>query len=189
MLWHAPRALLLVAVLILAALSADAASAQTEILFNPIGMDNQFVFPHVSLPGANGIDFSFTGAFAPMYPPEESHTVVIDFEWGPSATGPWSVSPDNVNTVPGGMTDLFATGIFHAPEDAAFVAIHFYAGGLMTVSGEFTHTSTVPEPSAASLLLLGLTTFGGAEGYRRFRRKNIARKAAKTTWIDCPLAA
>jgi hypothetical protein len=50
------------------------------------------------------------------------------------------------------MTDPFASGIYHGPEDAPFVAIHFYAGGIMTVGGAFTHTSVViPEPSAIAL--------------------------------------
>jgi hypothetical protein len=66
-----------------------AANAQVEIIpGTTIGMDNQFVFPHTSLPGATGIDFSFIGAFAPHYPAPVSHTVVIAFEWGPTATGP-----------------------------------------------------------------------------------------------------
>jgi hypothetical protein len=134
-----------------------AANAQVDVLPMPtIGMDNQYVYPHTSLPGATGIDFSFVGAFAPHYPPEESHTVVIVFEWGPTATGPWSTSPDNVNMVPGGMTDFFGTGIYHGPDDAPFVAIHFYAGGLMTVSGEFAHISVVPEPSAIVFAAVGL---------------------------------
>ena len=145
--------------LVAAALFSNMAVAQTEVLFNPIGMDNQFVYPHTSLPGATGIDFSFAGGFAPIYPPEESHTVVIVFEWGPTATGPWTPSPDNVNTVPGGMTDFFATGVFHGTEDSPFVAIHFYAGGLMTVSGEFTHTSiAVPEPHSVALVMGVLAT-------------------------------
>src|SRR5437773_1400851 len=84
-----------------------AANAQVETLFVSIGSDNQYVFPHISLPGATGIDFSFTGAFSPEYPDTESHVVVIDFEWGPTSTGPWTPSPDNVNTVPGGTTDLY----------------------------------------------------------------------------------
>jgi hypothetical protein len=131
-------------------------------------MDNQFVFPHTSLPGATGIDFSFFGAFAPHYPMPESHTVVITFEWGPTATGPWTTSPDNVNTVPGGMTDLFATGVFHGPEDAPFVAIHFYAGAFMTMTGEFSHISTViPEPSAMLLAVLGMVSMLGTFRRRR----------------------
>lgn len=175
---HAARGICFPATLILATLCPLAASAQTEFLFNPIGMDNQFVFPHVSLPGANGIDFSFTGAFSPMYPDPFSHSVVITFEWGPTATGPWTVSPDNVNTVPGGKTDVFATGVFHAPEDAPFVAIHFYAGGLMTVSGEFVHTSTaIPEPSSACLLVLGLSTLVAAKG--RWRHLPFKKNAGR----------
>ncbi|MCI0332819.1 MAG: PEP-CTERM sorting domain-containing protein [Planctomycetes bacterium] len=165
------RLALLVACAVLAVLPI-AASAQTEMIPGvTIGMDNQFVFPHTSLPGATGIDFSFMGAFAPHYPPEESHTVVIVFEWGPTATGPWSTSPDNVNTVPGGMTDLFATGVYHGPEDAPFVAIHFYAGDFMTVSGEFTHTSVIPEPSAILLVGVGLMSLPLA--CRRRRAKAV----------------
>jgi hypothetical protein len=146
-----------------------AANAQTEVIPGvTIGMDNQFVYPHTSLPGATGIDFSFIGAFAPMYPPEESHTVVIVFEWGPTASGPWSTSPDNVNTVPGGMTDVFATGVYHGPEDAPFVAIHFYAGDFMTVSGEFTHLSVIPEPGSFALAGVGLIALISI-GFRRHR--------------------
>jgi hypothetical protein len=126
--------------------------AQSETIFTGIGADTQLVFSHTSIPGATGIDFSFAGAFAPMYPPEESHLVVIVFEWGPTATGPWTESPDHLNTVPGGMTDLYATGTYNGPEDAPFVAIHFYAGGLMTVSGTFDHIS-VPEPGGLFILL------------------------------------
>jgi hypothetical protein len=151
-------------------LAPIAANAQTEIIPGvTIGMDNQYVFPHTSLPGATGIDFSFLGALAPHYPPEESHTVVIVFEWGPTATGPWSTSPDNVNTVPGGMTDLFATGVYHGPEDAPFVAIHFYAGDFMTVSGEFTHLSTIiPEPG--SMVIAGIGLFAAISVAIRRRR-------------------
>jgi hypothetical protein len=135
-----------------------AATAQTEVLFGTLGADTQFVFPHTSLPGATGINFSFFGAFAGAYPPDEFHTVVIDFEWGLTATGPWTVSPDFINTVPGAMTDLYGTGVFPGPEDAPFVAIHFYAGALITVSGEFTHTSVVPEPQSIALMAAVATT-------------------------------
>ena len=125
---------------------------QVEPIFGSIGMDSQFVFPHVSLPGATGIDFSMAGGFAPSYPTGESHTVVVVFEWGPRAIGPWTTSPDFVNTVPGGMTDLYATGIFPGPMDAPFVALHFYAGALMTFSGDFSHISVVPEPAIHVIL-------------------------------------
>lgn len=143
----------LIGSLLIVACLAPRAYAQTEVIFSPIGMDTQFVFPHVSLPGAGGIDFSFFGGFAGAYPPEELHTVVINFEWGPTATGPWTASPDFINTVPGAMTDLYGTGVFPGPEDAPFVAIHFYAGALITVSGEFTHTSIVPEPQTIALAI------------------------------------
>jgi hypothetical protein len=157
---------------LIATVLTGSAHAQTEFISGqPIGMDTQLVYPHTSLPGATGIDFSFTGAFAPMYPEMESHTVVITFEWGPSAIGPWTASPDYVNTVPGGMTDFFATGVFPGPEDAPFVAIHFYAGGLMITSGEFTHASIVPEPSAALLFALGAVPLGIWKWRRRVRRR------------------
>jgi hypothetical protein len=132
-------------------------AAQTEpIRSQPIGMDTRLVFPHVSVPGAGVIDFSFGAGFSPLYAPEESHTVVMVFEWGPTAAGPWSTSPDFVNTVPGGMTDLYSTGVHRAAADAPFVALHFYAGGLMIVSGDFAHISAVPEPRAALLFAAGL---------------------------------
>ncbi len=133
----------------------SAAAAQMEMIGGPIGMDSQFVFPHVSVPGATGIDFTFTGAFAPLYPDPISHTVVIVFEWGPTPLGPWTTSPDFVNTVPGGTTDFYTTGTYPGPMDAAFVAIHFYAGGLMIASGGFTHAS-VPSPGAGALALGGM---------------------------------
>lgn len=148
------------------------AEAQTETLFTGIGMDTQLVYPHTSLPGATGIDFSFTGAFSPTYPADVSHVVVIDFEWGPSPIGPWTISPDNVNTVPGGITDFFATGVFHGLADAPFVAIHFYAGGLMTASGTFTHTSVVPEPTTAAML-------GGGLVFMLLSRWSSGRQASK----------
>jgi len=143
--------------LLVSVLAPSAALAQTQVLTGvAVGADTQRSFAHTSLPGATGIDFSLNVAFAPLYPLEESHTVVIVFEWGPTPAGPWSASPDHVNTVPGGMTDFFSTGVYRGPDDAPFVAVHFYAGGLMIASGEFTHTSVVPEPAAGLLMSLGL---------------------------------
>jgi PEP-CTERM motif len=136
--------------------------AQTETLFQPVGMDTQRVFSHTSLPGATGIDFSFAGGISPTYGPEETHTLVTWFEWGPTIAGPWTASPDNVNTVHGGVTTLMSTGVYRGPVDAPFVAIHFAAGGLMTVSGAFTHASVVPEPDVFALLIAGLVLVGAA---------------------------
>ena len=150
------------ALLVALAIEPYAALAQTEpITSQPVGMDTQLVFPHTSLPGATGIDFSFITAISPTYPIPESHTIVIVFEWGPTATGPWTASPDNVNTVPAAMTDFFSTGIFHGPADAPFVALHMYAGAIMIVTGEFSHTSVVPEPSCAGLMLCGVVSILG----------------------------
>lgn len=132
------------------------AAAQSETIFTGIGMDTPLTFAHLSLPGATGIDFRFTGAFAPIYADTESHVVVITFEWGPTALGPWAFSPDNVKTVPGGVTAFFDTGVYSGPADAPFVRIHFYAGGLMTASGTFSHVSSVPEPAPVSLFVVGL---------------------------------
>jgi hypothetical protein len=162
---RAPRLVLFIVL----ALFPVVAVAQTEVLFGTLGADTQFVFPHTSLPGATGINFSFFGAFAGAYPPDEFHTVVIDFEWGPTATGPWTVSPHFINTVPGAMTDFYGTGVFPGPDDAPFVAIHFYAGALITVSGEFTHTSVVPEPTSAGLMLCGMVSLIG-------RRRDKSRR-------------
>lgn len=145
------------------------ARAQTETLFQPVGADTVRTFEHDSLPGAIGIDFSFSFAIAAAYPPEESHILVVVFEWGPSATGPWTTSPDNVKSVPGAVTSFFSSGVFHGPDDADWVRIHFYAGGLMTVSGTFTHASVVPEPASAALLLLGLPLLA-------LRRSRLARQ-------------
>jgi len=144
--------------------------AQTQTLSGQgIGSDTRLVYPHVSAPGAVGIDFSLDIGLAPLYPDTESHTLVIVFEWGPTATGPWTVSPDHVNTVPGGKTDFFSTGVFHGPDDAAFVGLHFYAGGLMIGSGTFSHVSAIPEPKDAALMASGMVAIGllGMIGRRR----------------------
>lgn len=141
------------------------AAGQSEVIFMGVGADSPTAaFVHTGLPGATGIDFRFFGAFAPSYASGTSHTVVLWFEWGSTTGGPWTASPDNVKTVPGGMTTLFDTGVFHGPEDAPFVRLHFAAGGLMTASGTFEHISVVPEPAAAALWLLGLA---GLAGLRR----------------------
>lgn len=139
--------------------------AQTESIFSVVGGDPgvRLVFPHTSLPGATGIDFSFFGAVAggphviepPLPPGVETHILVTVFEWGPTLTGPWAVSPDNAKSIPVEMTTPISTGVYHGPADAPFVAIHFYAGNLMTVSGSFTHASVVPEPSTLALLSVG----------------------------------
>lgn len=142
---------------------APAARAQSEAITQPVGMDTQLVFAHTSIPGATGIDFSLTCGISPLYPEAESHTIIIVFEWGPTATGPWTSSPDHVNTVPGGITDFFSTGVYHAPEDAPFVALHMYAGGLMIVSGTFTHTS-VPAPGA--ITVAGVAALGASRRRR-----------------------
>ena len=135
---------------------APLAGAQTETLFQTVGMDTARSFAHTSLPGATGIDFSFSFAIAAAYPPEDSHTLVVVFEWGPTSSGPWTASPDNVKSVPGAVTSFWESGVFNGPEDAAWVQIHFYAGGIMTVSGPFNHVSIVPEPETAGLWALGL---------------------------------
>lgn len=154
---HTLTALAMALLALVLALFPNVVRSQTEMLFQSVGADTARTFAHTSLAGATGIDFSFSFAIAPAYPPEESHTLVVVFEWGPTAAGPWTASPDNVKSVPGAMTAFFDSGVFHGPEDAPFVQIHFYAGGLMTVSGPFTHASVVPEPGHAGLLLLGLT--------------------------------
>ena len=132
------------------------ALAQTETFFQTVGFDTPRTFAHLSEPGATGIDFSLSVAIAPTYPVTESHILVVVFEWGPSVSGPWTTSPDNVKSVVGGETRFFDTGIYHGPEDAAWVRVHFYAGAIMTVSGTFNHISVVPEPPPALLLGAGL---------------------------------
>lgn len=146
------------AALVLLMLALPATSmAQSEPLFMTVGtLTETPAFAHLSLPGATGIDFDLFGAFAGAYPAEDSHTIVIWFQWGPSALGPWTSSPDNVKTVPGAVTTLFDTHVFHGPADAPFVRVSFAAGGLITVSGTFTHTSVVPELPTAGLLAFGL---------------------------------
>ena len=141
------------------------AVAQVETLFQTVGMDTPRTFVHASLPGATGIDFSFSLAIAPAYPPGETHTLVVDFEWGPSDTGPWTISPDNVKSIPGAMTAFFDSGVFHGPADAPWVRIHFYAGGIMTVSGSFSHVSVVPEPAPAALLAAGMALLAWRRRY------------------------
>ena len=130
-----------VAAVVATAALSSAARAETEHFFQPVGMDTQLVFPHAAVPGAIGTDFSFWGAIAggprkptdPPWPAPVSHILVIDFEWGPTATGSWTSSPDNVKSIPVEETSLWSTGVYHAPAEAPFVAIHFYAGNLMGV--------------------------------------------------------
>lgn len=146
---------------VLALLLPGTCIAQTQTLWlQGIGADTPLVYPHISLPGATGIDFSLDIGLSPLYPDTESHTLIVVFEWGPTATGPWIASPDHVNTVPGGTTDFFSTGVFHGPDDADFVRLHFYAGGLMIASGPFNHISVVPEPKAAALMASGIAALG-----------------------------
>ena len=144
--------------------------AQTETFFQTVGADTPRTFAHLSLPGATGIDFSLSIAIAPTYPETESHILVAVFEWGPTDTGPWSASPDNVKSIVGGATRFFDTGVYHGPDDAPWVRVHFYAGAIMTVSGTFTHTSVVPEPPAAWLL-------GGGLAALALRRRSGALRA------------
>ena len=115
-------------------------------------MDTPLTFTHALVPGTTGIDFSFACAIAPTYPETESHILVVTFEWGSSDTGPWTISPDNVRSVRGGTTRFFDTGVYHGPSDASWVRLHMYAGAIMTVSGDFVHTS-VPTPAGAGVLL------------------------------------
>jgi hypothetical protein len=139
------------------------AQSQVETLSGVVvGMDTPLAFAHVGLPGASGIDFRLRTAISPTYPIGETHTLGATFEWGASAAGPWAISPDNVKSVPGGMTALFDTGVFHAPADAAFVRLHLYAGGFMVLSGTFEHVSVVPEPATPALWLGGLIGLLGA---------------------------
>ncbi len=157
------RALQCLAGLVL--LAPPALRAETEIVSTVIGMDTVLTFTHASVPGAEGMNFSFIGALSPMYPDTESHLLVVDFEWGAAAAGPWSVGPDIMTTVPGGMTTVMDTGVFHGPAETPFVRIRFHAGGPMVASGEFTHVSLVPEPASAGLLMSGLVAL--AAGRRR----------------------
>ena len=92
-------------------LGASAGWGQTETIFSAVGADPgvRLVFTNTLLPGATGLDFSFFGAvdggphvIEPALPPGfETHILVTDFEWGPTVTGPWTVSPDNANSMPG----------------------------------------------------------------------------------------
>ncbi|MBX3599939.1 MAG: PEP-CTERM sorting domain-containing protein [Rubrivivax sp.] len=136
--------------------------AETESITGPIGSDTAHTFAHAAVPGAVAMSFHFAGGFAPMYPDTETHTVVVVFEWGPTPAGPWTASPDHVKSVPGGTTAFFDTGVFSTPGEAPFVQLHFYAGGLMFVSGAFDHVSVVPEPATAALWLAGLAGLAGA---------------------------
>lgn len=145
--------------------------AQSETIFFGVGMDTPSAsFAQASMPGATGIDFRLMIAIAPAFPETETHPLVVDFEWGSGPAGPWTASPDNVASVVGGATRFFDTGVYHGPSDAPWVRLHFYAGGLMTVSGTFTHTSAVPEPPAALLLTVGAL----ALAWRRRTRQSTA---------------
>ncbi len=134
-----------------------AAQAQTESIFFSIGTDTPSpAFAHLSAPGATGIDFDLFGAFASADPDGLSREVFIWFEWATTPTGPWTTSPPNIKTIPAGITTLFDTHVYHGPEDAPFVRLHFAAGALMTVSGTFSHVSVVPELPPAMMLAIGL---------------------------------
>lgn len=161
------RALLMACVVCLASLGAQPVWAQTETLSGvTVGSDTPLTFAHASLPGATGIDFRMAVAIAPTYAMGITNTLVATFEWGPTAAGPWSLSPDNVRSVPGGTTAFFDTGVFHGPADAPFVRLHLYAGGFMVLSGSFEHVSVVPEPPLALLLMGGLMALHGAQRWR-----------------------
>lgn len=139
-----------------------------------VGADTVFAFPHALVAGTTDLSFRFGGGFAPTYAPEVTHLVVVNFEWGPTPAGPWSSSPDQLKSIPGGATTFFDTGVFTTalamPMDAAFVQLHLHAGGLMFVDGLFEHVSIVPEPASALLMLIGT----GALAARRRRPAQLA---------------
>ncbi len=139
--------------------SALPVQAEIDAVTGAVGADTVFVFPHALVAGTTDLSFHFGGGFAPTYPPDVTHLVVVTFEWGPTPTGPWSLSPDHLKSIPGGVTTFFDTGVFTVPlampMDAAFVQLHLHAGGLMFVDGLFEHVSIVPEPASALLMLIG----------------------------------
>lgn len=49
-----------------------AALAQTETILTGIGADTVLTLAHASAPGSKAIDFRFTGAFSPTYPPPKA---------------------------------------------------------------------------------------------------------------------
>lgn len=157
---HAGRSLAPLLTACLFAASPGAVAQVETIPGTMIGSDTALLFEHISPPGAVAIDFRFVGGFAPMYPPDETHTVVVVFEWGSTDAGPWATSPDNVKTVPGGETAVFDTGVYRAAADADWVRLHFYAGDFMVVAGSFEHIAVVPEPGRHALFLLGLAALG-----------------------------
>lgn len=108
-------------------------------------------WPNTVPPGATHTEFSLFCAISPTYPIPESHILVIDFTWR-SPDGTLMVSPDNAVSVPAGETRLFSTHVFDLPETPTTVGLLFYSGGLMIVSGEFTHESLTPAPGAGLTL-------------------------------------
>jgi hypothetical protein len=111
-------------------------------------------------PGPFGTDYSLLLAIAPTYAPEESHILVVTFEWQNSIGGEWFSSPDNAVSVYGGATRLFETGHYIHPDVPARVALHFWGGGPnpinFIVAGTYSHLPVVPTPGALGLAGIGL---------------------------------
>lgn len=131
-------------------------------------MGSRIEFDHVPDPGAIGTDHNLLLAIAPTYAPEESHILVVTFEWQNVLGGDWFSSPDNAVSVHGGATRFFDTGHYIHSDVPARVALHFWGGGPnpvnFFVTGTYSHTSVVPAPG-----LLGLVGIAGMSALRRKR--------------------
>ncbi len=167
------------------------ALAVPVIAFSSTAMAQSEFFPATTIPGSSvGSHFEFantagTGSFTqfnftgvathadtppPGFPPI-LHTLVIVFEWriAPGLEHDftnWGQSVDHISTVVGGMSNPFSTGTFITPGAWDTVAVHFYAGFPITVTGMFNHEwTTVPAPGA--IAMFGISACLGAIGRRR----------------------
>lgn len=141
----------------IAVMMTAAASAQVDVFggfFVPPGPDgSRLEFAHTPEPGAVGTDYWLSSAIAPV--DDETHILVVTFEWQNTPGGPWFTSPDNAVSVPPGMTRFFDTGVFSSTDVPWRTALHFWAGGPMVVTGEFGHTSVLPSPGSLAMLATG----------------------------------
>ncbi|CAG1001299.1 hypothetical protein PHYC_02905 [Phycisphaerales bacterium] len=156
-----------VASLAMAVMTTATASAQVDVFggfFVPPGpAGSRLEFDHVPAPGAVGTDYWLSCAIAPM--DDETHILVVTFEWQNTPGGEWFSSPDNAVSVRPFETRWFDTGVFSSTDVPWRTALHFWVGGPMVVSGEFGHTSVLPAPASVGLLVSG----GGAVLVRRRR--------------------
>lgn len=134
-----------------------AASAQVDVFggfFVPPGtMGSRLEFDHIPDAGAVGTDYWLSCAIAPI--DDETHILVVTFEWQNTPGGEWLSSPDNAVSVRPFETRWFDTGVFSSTDVPWRTALHFWAGGPMVVTGTFGHTSVLPTPGSLAMAAAG----------------------------------